>query len=153
MGDEYRTLAQFDYGDGRIGIHDFSGTQYHSAIRSNHMRILGTHGEMFDDEVRFLREGNRPEAARIVTHCDMITGTVRSIEFDGQIVYQNPFRWDVPLDEDEIAVCSVLRRFADELAGGEKHYPFAFRDSFMAIAMNRLAGEDGQAELDVLSWR
>ena len=152
MGDEYRTLAQFDYGDGRIGIHDFSGTQYHSAIRSNHMRILGTHGEMFDDEVRFLREGNRPEAARIVTHCDMITGTVRSIEFDGQIVYQNPFRWDVPMTEDDIAVSTVLKRMGDRLAGGEAHYPYAFTDSYMSCLLIAAAEMDGKLTTQKMPW-
>lgn len=152
MGEEIRVFAQINFGGGRLGLYDFSGTQYHSAIRSNHLRILGTHGEMFDDEVRFLREGNRPALARFVTHRDEITGTIRAIDFDGQRVYENPFRCDAAMDEDEIAVCCVMQRYAKELAGGEKHYPYAFRDSFMAIMMSRLAGEDAQAELDVLAW-
>ena len=152
MGDEYRIFAQIDFGNGRLGLYDFAGTQYHSAIRSNHLRILGTRGEIFDDEVRFLREGNRPAMARFVTHRDEITGTIRTIDFDGTRVYENPFRCDVAMDEDEIAICCVMRRFAARLSGGERHYPFAFRDSFMAIMMSRLAAEDGQAELDVLAW-
>jgi len=152
MGDEYRVFAQIDFGNGRLGLYDFSGTQYHSAIRSNHLRILGTRGEMFDDEVRFLREGNRPAVARFVTHSDEITGTIRAIDFDGMRVYENPFRCDVAMDEDEIAVCCVMERYAAARAGGEKHYPYAFRDSFMAMEMSRLASEDGQAELDVLKW-
>ena len=152
MGDEYRVFAQIDFGNGRLGLYDFSGTQYHSAIRSNHLRILGTRGEMFDDEVRFLREGNRPAVARFVTHRDEITGTIRAIDFDGARVYENPFRCDVAMDEDEIAVCRVMERYAAALAGGEKHYPYAFRDSFMAMEMSRLAAQDGQAELDVLKW-
>jgi len=152
MGDEYRILAQIDFGGGRLGLYDFAGTQYHSAIRSSHLRILGTRGEIFDDDVRFLREGNRPAAARFVTHRDAITGTIRAIDFDGARVYENPFRSDVPMDEDEIAVCCVMRRFAARLAGGEKHYPFAFRDSFMAMEMARLANEDGSAEIDALAW-
>lgn len=151
-GDEYRTLAQIDFGGGRLGLYDFSGTQYHSAIRSSHLRILGTRGEIFDDEVRFLRGDNRPAMARFVTHRDAITGTIRAIDFDGERVYENPFRCDVEMDEDEIAVCCVMRRFAKELSGGEKHYPFAFRDSFMAMEMARLAGEDGCAEIDALAW-
>jgi len=151
-GDELRTFAQIDFGGGRLGLYDFSGTQYHSAIRSNHLRILGTRGEIFDDEVLFLREGSRPAKARFVTHRDEITGTIRGIDFDGKRVYENPFRCDVPMDEDEIAVCCVMQRFAAALAGGERHYPYAFRDSFMAIEMSRLANEDGQAELDVLTW-
>jgi len=152
VGDEVRILAQIDFGGGRLGLYDFSGTQYHSAIRSNHLRILGTRGEIFDDEVRFLREGNRPALARFVKHRDAITGTIRAIDFDGARVFENPFRCDVPMDEDVIAVCCVMQRFARELSGGEKHYPYAFRDSFMAIEMSRLAGEDGQAELDVVAW-
>lgn len=152
MGEEYRILAQIDFGGGRLGLYDFAGTQYHSAIRSNHLRILGTRGEIFDDEVRFLRDGNRPALARFVTHRDEITGTIRAIDFDGARVYENPFRCDVPMDEDEIAVCCVMQRFAKEIAGGEKHYPFAFRDSFMAMEMSRLAGMDGCAEIDALAW-
>jgi len=152
MGDEYRILAQIDFGGGRLGLYDFSGTQYHSAIRSNHLRILGTRGEIFDDEVRFLREGNRPAFARFVKHRDAITGTIRAIDFDGARVFENPFRCDVPMDEDEIAVCCVMQRFAKALAGGEKHYPYALRDSFMAIEMGRLAAQDASAELDVLAW-
>jgi len=151
-GDEFRTFAQIDFGGGRLGLYDFSGTQYHSAIRSNHVRILGTRGEMFDDEVRFLREGNRPAMARFVTHRDEITGTIRAIDFDGERVYENPFRCDVSMDEDEIAVCCVMKRYAEELAGGEKHYSYAFRDSFMAMEMSRLAEEDGAAELAVPDW-
>jgi len=46
----------------------------------------------------------------------------------------------------------VMRRFAAALAGGEKHYPFAFRDSFMAMEMTRLAGADSSAEIDTLAW-
>ena len=152
MGDEYRTFAQIDFGNGRLGLYDFSGTQYHSAIRSNHLRILCTRGEIFDDEVRFLREGNCPAAARFVTHRDEITGTIRAIDFDGKRVYENPFRSDVAMDEDEIAVCCVMQRYAVELDGGGKHYPFAFRDSFMAMEMSRLAQEDGQTVLEVQSW-
>ena len=152
MGDEYRIFAQLDFGTGRLGLYDFSGTQYHSAIRSSHLRILGTRGELFDDEVRFLREDGRPAFARFVTHRDTITGTICAIDFDGRRVYENPFRCDVAMDEDEIAVCCVLRRFAAALADGGKHYPYAFRDSYMAMEMNRLAEEDGQAVLDVLSW-
>lgn len=152
IGEEQRIFAQFDFGGGRLGLYDFSGVQYHSAIRSNHVRILGTCGEIFDDEVRFLGEDNRPTASRLVTHRDAISGTIRAIDFDGERVYENPFRCDVPMDEDEIAVCCVMKRYAEELAGGEKHYPYAFRDSFMAMEMSRLAEKDGAAVLDVPDW-
>ena len=152
MGAENRTLAQFDYGDGRSGLYDFSGTQYHSAIRSNHMRVLGTRGEIFDDEVRFLREDNRPETAKLVYHCDMITGTVRTIDFNGQCVYANPFRWDVPMTEDDIAVSTVLMRMGERLSGGAAHYPFAFRDSYMSCLLLAAAEADGKIVTQKMPW-
>ncbi len=149
---EYRTIAMFDYGDGRVGLHDHAGSQYHSAIRTNHMRILGTRGEIFDDEVRYVREDGRPAKGRLVYDCDEITGTVRAITFDGKPVYTNPFRWDVPMTEDDIAVSTVLLRFAAEIAGGEKHYPYCLRDSYLSIMLQKLANEGGSETVDALDW-
>ena len=152
MGDEYRTLAQFDFGGGRMGLYDFSGTQYHSAIRSNHMRVLGTRGEIFDDEVRFLGEGNRPETEKLSVHRDLITGTIRSIDFNGQCVYQNPFRWDVEMTEDDIAVSTVLVRMGKRLESGESHYPYAFRDSYMSCLLAAAADADGRVVTQKMEW-
>lgn len=149
---EYRVLAQFDFGDGRVGLHDFAGSQYHSAIRSNHLRILGTRGEIFDDEVRWVREDGRPAKGRLVYHTDEITGTIYAIDFDGRRVYENPFRWDVAMTEDDIAVSTVLMRMGRALAGGEKHYPFAFRDSYLSSVLSRLADEDAEETADALAW-
>lgn len=149
---EYRVLAQFDFGGGRIGMHDFAGSQYHSAIRSNHLRVNGTHGEIFDDEVRFLRAGNRPAKERLVWHCDEITGTVRSIDFDGECVYRNPFRADVAMAEDDIAVCHVLERMKAEIDGGAQHYPYCFRDSYLSIVLTDAAARDAVVTADAQAW-
>ena len=149
---ESRVLAQLDYGDGRVGLYDFAGSQYHSAIRSSHLRILGTRGEIFDDEVRWVRKDGRPARAVLVYQKDEITGTIRAIDFDGRRVYENPFRWDVAMTEDDIAVCTVLVRMGRALAGGERHYPYAFRDSYLAIALSRLADEDGEETVDAPGW-
>ena len=149
---EYRVLAQFDFGGGRVGLHDFAGSQYHSEIRTNHLRILGTRGEIFDDQVRFLRTGNRPAVARFVTHKDEITGTVTAIDFDGKRVYENPFGAHVAMSEDDIAVCHVLERMSRSISGGGKHYPYAFRDSYMAILLTQTAQENGCTTADVMAW-
>jgi len=141
LGEEARVFAQLTWPDGKLGLYDFSGTQYHSAIRSNHMRVLGTRGEMFDDEVRYLRPDNRPAVARLVYHRDEITGTVRAIDFDGRHVYENPFPVDVAMTEDDIAVSTVLVRMGGAVRGGERHYPLAWgmRDSHMAILLTQAA--------------
>lgn len=152
MGEEYRVLAQFDYGDGRVGMYDFAGTQYHSAIRSNHLRILGTRGEIADDEVRWIDDSSRPHLDRLVVHTDEITGTIRAISFDGEYVYENPFRTDVAMTEDDIAVSSVLVRMGASVRGGCCHYPYAFRDSYLSCVMTAAASENAGVTADALNW-
>ena len=144
MGEEVRTFAHFDYPDGRLGLYDFSGTQYHSAIRSSHVRILGTRGEIFDDTVRWLTPENRPMQEDFVVHRDRLTGTIAAIDFAGARVFENPFRTDVPMNEDEIAIAQVLCRMGGSVRGGERHYPLAdgLSDGLFAILMHRAADEE-----------
>lgn len=143
MGEEIRTFAQFDFADGRLGVYDFAGTQYHSAIRSNHVRILGTRGEIMDNTVRYLTPDHRPVQEELIIHRDMITGTISSIDFAGECVFRNPFPTDVPMNEDEIAVAQTLMRMAGAVRGGERHYPLAhgMTDSLFAILMHEAADQ------------
>ena len=136
-----RTFAHFDYADGRLGAYDFSGTQYHSAIRSSHMRILGTRGELTDDTVRYLAPDNRPAQDTFIAHRDVITGTIASISFAGACVYHNPFRTAVPMTEDEIAIATTLVRMGRAVRGGERHYALAdgAADALLSILMHEAA--------------
>ena len=151
MGEEQRVVATLDYGDGRVGLYAFAGTQYHSAIRSNHVRILGTRGEIADDEVRYLTADNRPLLGRLTAQRDGITGTIRAIDFGGEHLYVNPFRADVEMTEDEIAVAAVLMRMRAPLSSGTPNTPFAFRDSDLAIAMREAAQAAGGVTADALA--
>ena len=154
LGEEIRTLAQLDYGDGRMGLYDFSGTQYHSAIRSGHVRILGTRGEIFDDDVRWVDAQGRPQQERLQVERDRMSGTVRAVSFLGERLYENPFRADVTMSEDEIAVCSVLERMGETLRTGQPFYPLAhaFRDAYIACLMAGAADEDGRIHTVAMDW-
>ena len=152
VGDEYRVLAQFDYGDGRVGMYDFAGTQYHSAIRSNHLRILGTRGEIADDEVRWIDENSRPHLDRLMMHTDGITGTICAISFAGERVYENPFRTNAAMTEDDIAVSTVIVRMGESVRGGAVHYPHAFRDSYLSCVMTAAADEGADVSADAPAW-
>ena len=74
-------------------------------------------------------------------HCDMITGTIASIDFAGECVYKNPFRCDVAMSEDEIAVSAVLCRMGAAVRGGERHYPLerGYADSLLSMLMHEAA--------------
>ena len=152
MGEEYRVLAQLDYGDGRVGMYDFAGTQYHSAIRSNHLRILGTRGEIADNEVRWIDESNRPHLDNLIVNTDQISGTIRAISFGGERVYENPFRTDAAMTEDDIAVSTVLMRMGESVRGGERHYPYAFRDSYLSLVLTAAANDSADEAADAMNW-
>lgn len=144
--EETRTFAHFDYPGNRLGVYDFAGTQYHSAIRSSHVHILGTRGEIFDNTVRFLAPDNRPVQEDFVLHRDLATGTISSIDLAGECVYKNPFRTDVPMNEDEIAIAQTMVYMAGAIRGGERHYPMedGMTDALLTIMLNR-AADTGEA--------
>ena len=139
--EETRVYAYFDYADGRLGIYDFAGTQYHSAIRSSHVHILGVRGEISDNTVRWVTQENRPMQEDFVFHRDLVTGTIKSIDLAGERVYENPFRTDVPMNEDEIAIAHTLACMGDALRGGERHYPLAYgiADAWMTVKLKEAA--------------
>ena len=150
VGFEHRVFAKMDYANGKLGLYDFSGTQYHSEIRSNHLRILGDRGEIFDDEVRFVPEDNRPMHAKLEYRRDVATGTIRAIDFNGERVYENPFRCDVKMSEDDIAVSCVIKGMGEAVREGKLFYPMkhCFRDGYYTWLMQEAerTGEAMQAK-------
>lgn len=154
MGGEGRTLALFDYADGRLGLYDFAETQYHSAIRHTRLCIRGTRGEIMNDDVLCLTPDNRPVKSSLIRRCDRITGTIKSIEFEGECVYRNPFRSDVALSEDEVAVCDVLLRMGKAVRGAEPFYPdaYAYRDGYMTYLLLGVADADTSVCTETMEW-
>lgn len=153
MGEEIRTFAEFAYADGKRGYYDFSGTQYHSAIRTSHIRVLGTRGELFDDTVRYVDAQNRPQQARLEPVCDRLSGTIRAVAWQGERVYENPFPADSAMSEDDIAVCDVLARMGrDVLRGGGRLYPDAFRDAYLSCLLARAARKGTCVRAEAMPW-
>ena len=151
-GQESRTFAELTYADGKRGLYDFSGTQYHSAIRSSHIRVLGTRGEIFDDVVRYADADNRPQEARFDVRRDRITGTVRAISLLGEDVYRCPFPADVTLDEDETAVALTLLRMGRETLCGGSPYPYLYRDAYLSCLLTGQAVREGLAVMETMPW-
>lgn len=151
---ESRIIAQFVYADGRVGSYDFASTQYRNAIRTMHMRVWGTRGEWFDEEARYLMPDGRPALDRLHVQCDRITGTIRAVDFDGQRVYESPFRSDVSLIEDDIAMCDVLRRMGEYVRGGAPFYSLrhAFRDGYLSCLLEKAAAEGTTVVSERMPW-
>lgn len=151
-GAEIRTLAELTYADGKRGLYDFSGTQYHSAIRSSHIRVLGTRGEIFDEDIRYADADNRPQHTRLDVRRDGMTGTIRSICLLGREVYRCPFPVDVTLDEDETAVALTLLRMGRETLRGGEGYPYLYRDAYLSCLLTGQAVREGLASAQAMPW-
>ena len=154
VGFEHRVFAHIAYGDGKLGLYDFSGTQYHSEIRSNHLRILGDRGEIFDDEVRFVPSDNRPMKAKLEYRRDVATGTVRAIDFNGERIYENPFRCDVAMSEDDIAVSCIIAKMGEAVRTGKLFYPMAqcFRDGYHTWLLKEAERTGMRMEAREMPW-
>lgn len=152
--DEHRMMAQFVYADGRVGSYDFAESQYRSSIRSMHMRVWGTRGEWFDDTARYLLPNDRPAMDSLVVQRDRITGTIRAVDFDGERIYESPFRSDVYLIEDDVAMCDVLRRMGEYVRGGAPFYSVkhVFRDGYLSRLLEQAAASGETVVSEPMPW-
>ena len=60
------------------------------------------------------------------------------------MVYRNPFRTDVPMNEDEIAVATTLLRMGEAVRGGKRHYALedGAADALLSICMHEAARDE-----------
>ena len=56
-----RTVATFEFANGKVAFHDFDSEQYRSPIRKNTLKIQGVRGEIIDRKVYYLDENNEPQ--------------------------------------------------------------------------------------------
>lgn len=151
-GNEIRFVAQMVWPGGLVGLYDFSGVQYHSFIRTNHIRVLGNRGEIFDDEVRYVGADNLPVCSKMTVRREEETQTVRAVEFEGETLWENPFAEGIAMSEDDVAVRTMLLRAKAQLSGGEEAYPirWGFADSYAAIKMTEK--QERQGKLELMPW-
>ena len=54
IADKKRTVATFEFSDGKVAFYDFDSEQYRSPIRKNHVKVQGRLGELKDDTFYYL---------------------------------------------------------------------------------------------------
>ena len=150
IADKARTIAIFEFANGKVGIYDFDSEQYRSTIRKNTLKVQGSRGEIIDRTVYYLNEKNEPEISEIQiekrlveTECDNPNlrriEEVTQISFENDIVYTPVFGL-CNLAQDETAVASLMIRTAKYSRGNAAEpYPLkdALQDSYMAILLQR----------------
>ena len=143
-----QTLAQFDFGD-RLGIFDFTGSQYFASIRASRTLVRGERGEITDNQVRTLLDFRTPVEMELVRRDAGHNDDLRELHHEGitlgnEWIYRNPFA-PGRLSDDEIAVATCLQKMSEYVEGGPDFYSLAeaSQDHYLSLLMNQ-AVESGQ---------
>ena len=158
IADKTRTVATFEFANGKVGFYDFNAEQYRSPIRSSYIAAQGCRGEMQDSLFRWLDQNNMPCSGYMnirwrTFYTDSLNPNLRKVReiseitFEGRTVYTPPFGL-AGLSEDETAIAQVIADTA-AWAWGEKEpeHPLAeaLQDAYMSILLHR-AVETGKPQ-------
>ena len=166
MADKKRTVAVFEFADGKVGLYDFDSEQYRSSIRHNYLNIRGPRGEIKDNKIFYLDQDNLPQSAELEVTTRTVEvpgeenpnlkriGQITQIGFkDSHDTVRIPFFENAALASDETAIAEVMYGVAAYAKGerprsGELRKPYyplrsALQDSYMTILLQQAiaAGE------------
>lgn len=165
IADKKRTMALFEFEDGKVALYDFDSEQYRSPIRNNYVNVKGCRGEMKDGTFYYLNNNNMPECTSLEILQNRFTTQsenpnlhevteIEKIVFGKNVVYEPPFGL-CGLASDETAIARVM--FDTALyARGEKmlDYPLenALQDAYMAILMQEAVMTHKTVRSEVQPW-
>jgi len=157
--DATQTLAVMDFGDGRSGLYDFTSNQWWNPLLSRRIVVRGTAGEIVDDAVTRLADPVTPitshlEYRRAGVDLNLEGVDLRTIAFEGEVLYRNPFVGS-GLSEDDIAVAELAVR-TGAWARGEGPEPYsladACQDHLIALAIGQSARERREVRVEREAW-
>lgn len=148
IADKKRTVATFEFANGKVALYDFDSEQYRSPIRKNTLKLQGSRGEIIDRKVYYLDEENEPVISEIRTEKRLVETVyenpnlhyieeVIGVHFEDSEVYTPEFGL-CGLAQDETAVASLMRRTGEYSRGNAAEpYPLrdALQDAYMAILL------------------
>ncbi len=121
-----RDFYFFNYGD-KLGVIDFTGSQYFAWIRSEHVQVRGTHGELDNDQIRCLKDFRTPQQFSLTRVMEGETGNLNPLcligyQAAGDWIYRNPFAAQGMMD-DEVAIAHALVGMDTCARTGREFYP------------------------------
>lgn len=141
--DGVRTSAWLEFEGGMQGTYEFHDQQYRSWIRTPSVLARGARGELRDETVRHLADAFTPVTSRIERVEAGGAGNhegdfLRSYSFEGDILYENPFR-PARLADDELSIAALLERMSAYTRGGPDVYSVAeaCQDQYLQLEMRR----------------
>ena len=153
-----QTIAQLDFHTGQLGILDFTGAQYRSAIRAHRMLVRGERGEMDQHEVRWLADFATPLSAPLRRMDAGQGGNLEGYYHKGytlgaEWLYRNPFE-PARLHDDEIAIAECLVRMATYVDGGPSFMGLreASHDHYLYLLMLESAKSGERVKTERQPW-
>lgn len=124
------TLATLDFGSGRMGLYDFTDTQWFNPLRANRIVVRGSMGEIVDQTVTRMVDPVTPVESHLVRRQAGIDLNLEGVDLqhvslDGRVLYRNAFA-GARFSEDDLAVADLLAATAAWSRGeGPPPYPLA----------------------------
>ncbi len=152
-----QTIASLDFGD-RLGIYDFTASQYFSWIRALRCLVRGDRGEINDLTVRYLKDFKTPYEDTLRRMDAGQNGNLEGYYHKGIItgsewVYENPYK-PARFTDDEIAVASCLEKMAAYARGGEQFYSLAeaSQDHYLTLMIGQAVKTGGAVITESQPW-
>lgn len=136
-----RDRLTLEFENGKVAFFDFSDpAQYHSFIRTRHIAVQGTRGEISDTTIRYLTEENIPVTENL-NRIDLGVYNNQgwshfAIMLGQRFLYRSPYP-NARLNDDEIAVASCLEGMSHYLDTGIVFYSLqdALQDTYLSLRM------------------
>jgi predicted dehydrogenase len=123
-----REFYGFHFG-AKLGVVDFTDAQYFGWIRSEQLQVRGTHGELVNDRLSYLKDFKTPIRYPLTRVTEGEGGDLNALRLvgyqaGGHWVYKN--LWGAPgMMDDEIAVAEALTRMDAYVRTGRDFYALA----------------------------
>lgn len=159
IGADTRTVAQLRWPErGFSATYDFTDEQYFSPIRTRHIAIQGTHGELVDDRVHVIQAPGDPVTLPLTREQTGVDGdlqgfALRAMRLGAETVWRSDLG-SARLADDEIAVAGVLRAMAGFVSGGSPFYGIAdaAEDLYLTELVARAVAAGAAVSSDPRPW-
>jgi len=154
-----QTLAMINF-DGRLGVYDFTDSQWFHPLMARRLTVRGSRGEIVDHRLTRMLDPRTPVTEELVRRQSGVDGDLEGFDLDtvsagGRVWYRNPFQGKRFADED-IAIATLITKMAAWVAGvGGPPYPLAeaSQDHAIALAIDESAATGHRVELRPGPWQ
>ncbi|MFI3325676.1 MAG: Gfo/Idh/MocA family oxidoreductase [Clostridia bacterium] len=138
--EQVQDMVSFEFENGKFAFYNWSNMQYHSDIRTRHITVQGTKGEIDDLTIRYINSENHV-VAQTLNRVDLGVYNItewsnKGIMLGDKFIYESPFP-QARVNDDELAVATCMYKMRAFVEKGEEFYPMkeALQDSYLSLLL------------------